>query len=577
VSLREARARVTAQLWSARASPSEPRSPALAAGAEPLAAGLLVAAVALSLLAMLWRLHAEPFDHGYTRYAMIAAEMIRSGDWIVQRLAGDLYFNKPPLQAWLIAAGMWFAGSTSGGVQHLPNAIAWAASLGWTYLFGQRWFGRARPALAAAWVLATSLAFLSLVRDKRIDPLFAALLTGSFYFAEGFLADPARQSRRWGFALGAWTLLALATLTKGPLAVLFFALVVGSYAAWTGRLRRLVSRESLAGLSLFLALVAVWPILLVRELGLAPTLELLHATDLTTRTGGPLYYGFDLPMRFLPWSLLLPAVIAWLVTARPQRSSPGLRFALCWLLGIAIPLHFSESKHYRYALPLFPALALLVVALWHHPAVRARATPGSWQARFEVVGLGAPLALLLAAAALSPLALWLRPEWRIAASAAALPVIGVGAAAWLGLRDLRRGARLRAFELLLAAVTLTFAIHDGARSFDFAARSRRSELALAALTPVARGAPVRGLRLDRERRGTLLLATSRLIEASERPDEVAAWLRGTAGGRGLVVTDDQGAAQLSDTAGVEVQRREPVELDRYKLVLLEVALGAPAH
>jgi hypothetical protein len=282
-------------------------------------------------------------------------------------------------------------------------------------------------------------------------------------------------------------------------------------------------------------------------------------------------------MRFLPWSLLLPAALAWLVTARPQRESPALRFALCWLLGILIPLHFSGARHYRYALPLFPALALFVVALWHHPAARARATPGTWQGRFEVAGLGAPLALLLAAAALSPLALLLRPEWLVAASAAALPVIGVGAAAWLGLRSLRQGERARAFEGMLAAVALAFAIYDGARSFDFAARRGRSEAAQAALAPVAGGAPALGFRLDRESRGTVLLATSRLVEPAESPEQVAAWLRGTRDGRGFVITDKRGATQLSDTAGVEVQRREPIELQRRELVLLELALGAQAR
>jgi len=562
--------------WSARVSPSEARSPAPAIGADGLTAALFAAAVALSLIAMLWRLWVEPFDHGYTRYALIAAEMIRSGDWVVERIADKLYFDKPPLQPWLIALPMWWTGSTGGAVQHVPNTIAWAALLGFTYAFGRRWLGERRAAIAAAGVLATSLAFVSLVRDNRLDPLFAAFLTGSFYHAEGFL-DAASRRRRLGTALPSWTLLALATLTKGPLALMLFALVIGSYAAWTRRLRRLLAPEFFAGLALFAALVAIWPVQLVRELGLAHTLEALRATALTTRRGGPLYYAIDLPKRFLPWTLLLPAVGAWLATARPALGgAPWPRFALCWLLGVLVPLHFSEAKHYRYALPALPALALLVVALFRLPAARAGATPGSLQARLEVAGLGLPLALLGAAALVSPLALWLRPEAHGTRAVAALPALaGVGAAAWLGLRALRCGERRRAFELTLVGATFTLALWDGARAFDFIAMSEQSDAARAALAPLARGAPARSLHLRADLRATTVLATSRLIEASESAEAVAAWLREMPDRTGFVLTNETGAAQLAATAGVTVARREPLELHHRKLVLLELGPGPP--
>jgi 4-amino-4-deoxy-L-arabinose transferase-like glycosyltransferase len=72
----------------------------------------LLAALAASALALLWRFQAEPFHHGYTRYAGLAAEMLRSGDWLVMRAAGHPYFNKPPLYAWLIAAPMIAAVTT---------------------------------------------------------------------------------------------------------------------------------------------------------------------------------------------------------------------------------------------------------------------------------------------------------------------------------------------------------------------------------------------------------------------------------------------------------------------------------
>jgi len=37
------------------------------------------------------------------RYASLAWEMMRSGDWVTPRLNGILYFEKPPMQYWLSA------------------------------------------------------------------------------------------------------------------------------------------------------------------------------------------------------------------------------------------------------------------------------------------------------------------------------------------------------------------------------------------------------------------------------------------------------------------------------------------
>ena len=43
------------------------------------------------------------------RYAALALEMARSGDWVTPRLNGLLYFEKPPLQYWIGALSFnWF-------------------------------------------------------------------------------------------------------------------------------------------------------------------------------------------------------------------------------------------------------------------------------------------------------------------------------------------------------------------------------------------------------------------------------------------------------------------------------------
>src|ERR1700692_164307 len=72
-----------------------------------------------------------------------AHDMVRTGDWILIRLYGQLYLIKPPLHDWLIAISEII--SRTGGnefVWRLPSLIGAAFLNVSLYLFGARWFGR---------------------------------------------------------------------------------------------------------------------------------------------------------------------------------------------------------------------------------------------------------------------------------------------------------------------------------------------------------------------------------------------------------------------------------------------------
>ena len=48
----------------------------------------------------------EPWPPDEPRFALIARDMLATGDWLVPRVAGDIYTQKPPLYCWLMAASM---------------------------------------------------------------------------------------------------------------------------------------------------------------------------------------------------------------------------------------------------------------------------------------------------------------------------------------------------------------------------------------------------------------------------------------------------------------------------------------
>lgn len=313
------------------------------------------------------------------RYAAIAEEL-RSGrhgpaGLVLLHLDDAPYSQKPPLYFWLAAA----FGSASGRVDalaaRLPSALAGVACV-----IGTLWIARRlrwpRPtALLAAALLATSFRFAFTARRAQLDVLlcaFEVLAFAVFVALEGRRAsgpasaerpEPARIALLHA-ALGA------AALVKGPVGWLPL-LVFAVYLAWEGRF------------SAFRALVPAWSWLL----SIGPLLVWIAAATALAPDGfareavgtnvfarffagsshaRPVYYyAYQLPLDFLPWSLLLPMAAVRLV--RTIRSSPerldrrtqsSARLLASWIL---LPLAFfslSAGKRGLYLLPIFPALAL---------------------------------------------------------------------------------------------------------------------------------------------------------------------------------------------------------------------------
>ena len=59
-----------------------------------------------------------------TRRAMVAAEILRSGDWIVPREQGAPFLSRPPVASWPIVWATWATGDLSLIAVRLPTILA---------------------------------------------------------------------------------------------------------------------------------------------------------------------------------------------------------------------------------------------------------------------------------------------------------------------------------------------------------------------------------------------------------------------------------------------------------------------
>jgi 4-amino-4-deoxy-L-arabinose transferase-like glycosyltransferase len=187
-------------------------------------------------------------------HAQIAQHMDESGDWVTMKVNGIRYLEKPPLPYWLDAA-LYPVFGQNVFATHLPNALALLGCAWLAWVWTTRAWGR-RAALYAAFGILTSIGPFLFTRFSIPEALLSFLLLLALYcFLTGL------EDRRSILFYGMWAALALATLTKGLIAPVFFVAAAIPLLGLSGQWRRWRELKPFSGLLLFLAIAAPWHIL----------------------------------------------------------------------------------------------------------------------------------------------------------------------------------------------------------------------------------------------------------------------------------------------------------------------------
>jgi len=223
---------------------------------RPAAARLIVLVLAL-LATMPFLGSVNLFDWDEINFAQAAREMRERGDWLTVTIAGEPFYEKPPLHFWLQAASQEIFGDNEAAAR-LPSALATVLTAVLLFNTGRRlrdsFFG-------LSWAAFYLGSFLPLVTGRMaiIDPVFNLLIALGLIGL--FEVDRRRQRRavRW-LAFASGLSLGLAVLAKGPLgagiplAIFFLHRLLGRdrrilWGSWT----MLLAGMLLASASWFLA------------------------------------------------------------------------------------------------------------------------------------------------------------------------------------------------------------------------------------------------------------------------------------------------------------------------------------
>jgi 4-amino-4-deoxy-L-arabinose transferase-like glycosyltransferase len=452
--------------------------------------GFGAAALLLLILADVGLVARPPLPISEARYLSVPWEMWLAGDWLVPRMNGLPYPDKPPLVFWATLLGWSIAGVTETWARLVAPAfgvgcltmIGWLARLLWPEAPGTRALVPLLLVTAPIFLLFSTVAFFDV-------PLAFFVLSGMVGIVLAWRGRALAGFALVGVALG------LGILTKGPVALLHILPAVILAPLWVGRGRiRWLGwyAGALGALGLGAAIALAWALPAAEWGG-----EAYGAAILWGQTGGRMAQSFAhaqpwwwylpwLPLLVYPWGWWPPLWRAARDVGGVLASDPGVRLCAVWFVVPFIGFSLISGKQPHYMVPMLPALALIAARL----AVET-APPRRWDALPAMLPL-ATVALLGLGVALFGLPAALLSD-RSAGIVGSLSVLGPGILA-LGLA-LTAGLRWRTREQgilrLVGVVAVAYvALHAGFAAdvrdrFDLAPMARFLADAQAESRPIA--------------------------------------------------------------------------------------------
>jgi len=339
-------------------------------------------------------------DPAEGRLAVVALEMVESGDWVTPRLGGELFFDKPILFTWARAISLrWFG--TSEAAIRLPGLMFGLLGAVATGAMACRMFGR-ETGLLAAMFYTTLLLPAALAQAAMGDVALVVWVTlALLLFWESDRANSRRV--RFGCTLGIGLLLGLSMLTKGLVGIALVGGVYGCYLLLARHLTVAACIRGAAALAIAAAVATPWYVAVeIRNPGY------LHyyfverhlmgfATGTQVHGGEPWWYYLPVLLGGgLPWIGYLPVTLRdgwsrWLRDARRTQTASAaagtwrrrwqvVASLLCvfgsdasygpivllwsWLIGGTLLFSVASSKLATYLWPVFPAVAILAAVAW---------------------------------------------------------------------------------------------------------------------------------------------------------------------------------------------------------------------
>lgn len=355
--------------------------------------------------------------------ALVAWEMVNSGDWILPRVNGEQIPSKPPIYHWVAIGFAALTGGVDELAARLPSIVAAGMSVGLVFVAGAGEWG-VLAGTASAVVLGTSPEWVKWATTARTDATFTLFLTLAFLLGERWV-----RSGAIGRLIGLAAATGAAALAKGFAGAALVGLVVALEIWRRGAWRVLRPRHIALAALVFIAVAGSWYAAALAEAGFAFFHKQIVLENVLRffpyEEGGPSRQHsklFYVPMIFtgmLPWSAALPFAL-WR-GYRERRDDAGTArssgYLVIWFTVVFIVCSAASGKRTNYLLPLYPPAALLLgrefAGLLEERRARILRAAGLVSASIVTLTAALLLAWRLGLEPWRPIVPWLHPQDRV--------------------------------------------------------------------------------------------------------------------------------------------------------------------
>lgn len=292
-------------------------------------------------------------------YGAIGLQAWRNPDlfWSLHEHPSVPYFNKPPLVFWIHGLILHLFGVTLSAAR-LPAILAAAGCVVITTSLARRFMGR-MTAVATGTILALSYEFFRRTREISLDMWQLLFMMAAVWL----WAVAARCGKRqWAWLAG--VPLGLALLCK-PLMALIVPCILIFWLFTLDPTRTIRYRDCLVCVLTALVVALPWHIAMVHLHGDAFTRQ-YFGHEVAQRMQGLInqkpawYYGVEIGRTYWPWMLLLVAGLAkWQRGPISRHHRNVIKGAVVWIVVWGVLLTIFPDKRPRYALPLYPMMAII--------------------------------------------------------------------------------------------------------------------------------------------------------------------------------------------------------------------------
>ncbi len=404
-----------------------------------------------------------PADLMESRNLATAQEMVRTGNYLIPTMNGELRLEKPPLPTW-IAAGVEHVLPDNLSAQRCVAGIAATILALFLYLLVRKMTQERLPALISAVVLATSYNVIMMGRTATWD-----IYCHSFMLVAIYLIVCAFEGKgaQWGRLMAAGIFMGLSFLSKGPIA--FYALLLPCMLGYGFVMRPRIKGKIASLFVMVLLCLAVsfwWPCYIAlfhSDAGLAVASK--ESTNWLNYNVRPFWYYWGFAAEAGIWALFWVTSLIYFFWKKHTGHRAVFRFSIIWTLAALILLSLIPEKKTRYLLPLLiPGAINIAFYLWYSMQ-RLSSNKERFIFRFNgsliaVIAIGVPVMLYL---------MFVREQalsWTVFILAS---VIFMGLAAWMfaGLYG-KRGIfpkRIFAGTALIMVAFLTFCFYPAGELF----------------------------------------------------------------------------------------------------------------